>query len=93
MVYLVETNNFGHENFFDIFENSVSAAILLTFQVSGNAFNIGFSVFGVGLVWWQIRIALADIYKETYYVYLRIYSNLLIYTKIGADLHKILTIV
>jgi hypothetical protein len=72
MVYFVETNNFGHVNFFDIFQNSVSAAILLTFQVSGNAFNIGFSVFAVGLLWWQIRITLAEIYKETYYVYLRI---------------------
>jgi ABC-type uncharacterized transport system permease subunit len=44
MAYFVETNNFGHVNFFDIFQNSVSAAIMLTLQVSGNAFNIGFSV-------------------------------------------------
>ena len=92
IVYLEERNNFGHVYFYDIFQNYVSAAILLTFQVSGNAIKIGFSLFGVRLVWWQIRRALAEIYKETYFVYLRIYLNFLIYTKFGADLHKILTI-
>jgi hypothetical protein len=52
IVYFEERNKFGHVHFFDIFQNGVSAAILLTFQVSGNAINIGFPLFGVGLVWW-----------------------------------------
>ena len=40
IVYFEERNNFGHVHFFDIFQNYIWAAILLTFQVPGNAINI-----------------------------------------------------
>jgi hypothetical protein len=68
IVYLEEGNNFGPVHFFDIFQNNISAAILLRFQVSGNAVNIGFSLFDIRLVKWKIQRALSEIYKETYFV-------------------------